>query len=51
MALSVRLPEDKGPYVEHYLIETVGDAQLRLEGSDNNFHAIPMLVAHYCQCW
>ncbi|GFU17087.1 protein sprint [Trichonephila clavipes] len=50
MALSVRLPEDKGPYVEHYLIETVGDAQLRLEGSDNNFHAIPMLVAHYCQC-
>ncbi|KAG8198130.1 hypothetical protein JTE90_006883 [Oedothorax gibbosus] len=50
MALSVRLPEEKGPYVEHYLIETVGDAQLRLEGSDNNFHAIPMLVAHYCQC-
>ncbi|XP_035210359.1 protein sprint-like isoform X3 [Stegodyphus dumicola] len=50
MALSVRLPENKGPYVEHYLIETVGDAQLRLEGSDNNFHAIPMLVAHYCQC-
>lgn len=51
MALSVRLPVEKGPYVEHYLIETVGEAQLRLEGSDNNFHAIPMLVAHYCQCW
>lgn len=50
MALSVRLPENRGPYVEHYLIEAIGDGKLRLEGSDNHFHAIPMLVVHYYQC-
>ncbi|CAM1308925.1 RIN2 (predicted) [Pycnogonum litorale] len=50
MALSVRLPEGKGPYIEHYLIETAGNGKLRLEGSDHHFSAIPMLVSHYSQC-
>uniref|UniRef100_T1JA31 VPS9 domain-containing protein n=1 Tax=Strigamia maritima TaxID=126957 RepID=T1JA31_STRMM len=49
MAISVRLPDDKGPYIEHYLIEHVG-REYRLEGSDNYFEAIPTLVSHYCQC-
>lgn len=50
MAITVRLPDDKGPYIEHYLIEAVGNNKLRLEGSDFHFSAIPLLVAHYCQC-
>ncbi|KAG1653318.1 Protein sprint [Nymphon striatum] len=50
MAISVRLPEGKGPYIEHYLIETAGNGKLRLEGSDHQFTAIPMLVSHYSQC-
>ena len=50
MALSVRLPEGRGPHVEHYLIEDGGNSRLHLEGSDNYFSAIPMLVCHYCNC-
>ena len=50
MALSVRLPEGRGPHIEHYLIEDGGSGKLHLEGSDNYFSAIPMLVSHYSNC-
>ncbi|PSN53428.1 hypothetical protein C0J52_05143 [Blattella germanica] len=46
MAISVRLPAGKGPYIEHYLIQAV-DGQLSLESSDNRFNNIPSLIAHY----
>nr|CAD7458888.1 unnamed protein product [Timema tahoe] len=49
MAISVRLPAGKGPYIEHYLIQAV-DGQLSLESSDNRFDNIPQLIAHYSQC-
>ncbi|GLH14936.1 Protein sprint [Gryllus bimaculatus] len=49
MAISVRLPAGKGPYIEHYLIQASG-GQLSLESSDNRFDNIPSLVAHYSQC-
>ena len=47
MALSVRLAE--GPNIEHYLIESTPKG-LKLEGSHNFFPAIPVLIAHYCDC-
>ena len=50
MALSVRLPEGRGPHVEHYLIEDAGNGKLHLEGSENYFTTVPMLVCHYSQC-
>ncbi|XP_075233749.1 protein sprint-like isoform X3 [Lycorma delicatula] len=50
MAISVRLPAGKGPYIEHYLIEASPDGRLSLESSDNKFDSIPALVAHYAQC-
>ncbi|CAG2117375.1 unnamed protein product, partial [Medioppia subpectinata] len=50
MALSVRLPEGRGPHIEHYLIEDGGSGKLHLEDSDNYFSAIPMLVSHYSTC-
>lgn len=50
MAISVRLPAGKGPYIEHYLIEAGPDG-LSLESSDNKFVSIQALVAHYAQCW
>lgn len=50
MALSVRLPKSKGPYIEHYLIENLGNRKLHLEGSERFFSVIPMLICHYCQC-
>jgi hypothetical protein len=50
MAISVRLPAGKGPYIEHYLIQAF-DGQLSLESSDNRFSNIPSLIAHYSQCW
>lgn len=50
MALSVRLPVDAGPYIEHYLIEATAEAKHCLEGSENHFASIPVLVNHYCQC-
>lgn len=50
MAISVRLPAGKGPYIEHYLIQAV-DGELSLESSDNRFSNIPSLIAHYSQCW
>ncbi|KAK8767134.1 hypothetical protein V5799_006088 [Amblyomma americanum] len=50
LALSVRLPVDVGPYIEHYLIEATADAKHCLEGSENHFASIPVLVCHYCQC-
>lgn len=49
MALSVRLPPDKGPYIEHYLIQS-SDAGLGLETSENRFEDIPALIAHYANC-
>jgi hypothetical protein len=52
MAISVRLPSGKGPYIEHYLIQGNGsDGMLSLESSDNKFPNIPALIAHYAQCW
>uniref|UniRef100_A0A0K8SPS9 Protein sprint n=1 Tax=Lygus hesperus TaxID=30085 RepID=A0A0K8SPS9_LYGHE len=50
MAISVRLPAGKGPYIEHYLIQAAQDGQLSLESSENKFSSIPGLIAHYCQC-
>lgn len=50
MALSVRLPTDKGPYIEHYLIQS-SNGRLGLETSENRFNDIPSLIAYYSQCW
>ncbi|XP_068628082.1 protein sprint isoform X2 [Battus philenor] len=49
MAISVRLPADKGPYIEHYLIQASG-GRIGLETSHNRFDNIPDLIAHYSQC-
>ncbi|XP_033210126.1 protein sprint isoform X2 [Belonocnema kinseyi] len=49
MALSVRLPPGKGPYIEHYLIQS-NKGKLSLETSENRFDNIPSLIAHYSQC-
>ncbi|XP_018896161.2 protein sprint [Bemisia tabaci] len=50
MAISVRLPPGKGPYIEHYLIQSTEDGKMGLESSDNRFESIPALIAHYSQC-
>ncbi|XP_045512355.1 protein sprint isoform X5 [Pieris brassicae] len=49
MAISVRLPADKGPYIEHYLIQASA-GRIGLETSANRFDNIPELIAHYSQC-
>ncbi|XP_063894635.1 protein sprint isoform X4 [Helicoverpa armigera] len=49
MAISVRLPADKGPYIEHYLIQAAS-GRIGLETSHNRFDNIPELIAHYSQC-
>ncbi|EDW29727.1 GL14882 [Drosophila persimilis] len=49
MAVSVRLPQDTGPYIEHYLIQS-HDNVLSLESSRFTFASIPALIAHYAQC-
>lgn len=49
MALSVRLPPDKGPYIEHYLIQS-SNGRLGLETSENRFDNMPALIAHYANC-
>ncbi|XP_037036638.1 protein sprint isoform X2 [Bradysia coprophila] len=49
MAVSVRLPPDTGPYIEHYLIQS-NDSLLSLESSRFKFDSIPALIAHYAQC-
>ncbi|XP_034671395.1 protein sprint isoform X2 [Drosophila subobscura] len=49
MAVSVRLPQDTGPYIEHYLIQS-HDNVLNLESSRFTFGSIPALIAHYAQC-
>lgn len=49
MALSVRLPPDKGPYIEHYLIHS-SEGRLGLETSENRFVDMAALVAHYASC-
>lgn len=50
MAVSVRLPPNTGPYIEHYLIQS-NDGLLSLESSRFKFDSIPALIAHYAQCW
>ncbi|XP_055635039.1 protein sprint isoform X2 [Toxorhynchites rutilus septentrionalis] len=49
MAVSVRLPPDTGPYIEHYLIQS-NEGLLSLESSRFKFDSIPLLIAHYSQC-
>lgn len=49
MAVSVRLPKDAGPYIEHYLIQS-SEGLLNLESSRFKFDSIPALVAHYSNC-
>lgn len=49
MAISVRLPLNAGPYIEHYLIQS-NDGLLNLESSRFKFDSIPSLVAHYSNC-
>uniref|UniRef100_A0A182SF68 SH2 domain-containing protein n=1 Tax=Anopheles maculatus TaxID=74869 RepID=A0A182SF68_9DIPT len=49
MAVSVRLPVNAGPYIEHYLIQS-NNGQLSLESSRFKFDSIPALIAHYTQC-
>lgn len=49
MALSVRLPPDKGPYIEHYLIQS-SEGKVGLETSENRFDSIYALIAHYASC-
>ncbi|XP_059621543.1 protein sprint isoform X2 [Phlebotomus argentipes] len=49
MAVSVRLPPDTGPYIEHYLIQS-DSGVLSLESSRFKFDSIPALIAHYAQC-
>ncbi|KAH8265165.1 hypothetical protein KR044_010618, partial [Drosophila immigrans] len=50
MAVSVRLPQDTGPYIEHYLIQSQDNNILSLESSRFKFGSIPALIAHYAQC-
>lgn len=49
MAISVRLPRDCGPYIEHYLVQS-NDGLLNLESSRFKFDSIPALICHYAQC-
>ncbi|XP_030381882.1 protein sprint isoform X2 [Scaptodrosophila lebanonensis] len=49
MAVSVRLPPDTGPYIEHYLIQSLENV-MSLESSRFKFSSIPALIAHYAQC-
>lgn len=49
MAVSVRLPPEAGPYIEHYLVQS-HDGLLNLESSRFKFDSIPSLIAHYAQC-
>uniref|UniRef100_A0AAG5D5S8 Protein sprint n=1 Tax=Anopheles atroparvus TaxID=41427 RepID=A0AAG5D5S8_ANOAO len=49
MAVSVRLPANSGPYIEHYLIQS-NNGLLSLESSRFKFDSIPALIAHYTQC-
>ncbi|XP_053633664.1 protein sprint isoform X2 [Cherax quadricarinatus] len=50
-ALSVRLPPDKGPDIQHYLIEIHNDGtSYSLEASENRFDKLPALIAYYSQC-
>lgn len=60
MAISVRLPQGRGPHVEHYLIEKMlkpasnkpasSLSIYRLEGSEHYFNSILQLVIHYSNC-
>lgn len=50
MAVSVRLPDGTGPYIEHYLIISENGV-LSLESSRFEFNSIPALIDHYAKCW
>lgn len=65
MAVSVRLPQGRGPHVEHYLIEKIvkppnkisssssassSPLVFHLEGSEHYFNSILQLVIHYSNC-
>ncbi|CAL4150033.1 unnamed protein product [Meganyctiphanes norvegica] len=51
LALSVRLPPDKGPYIQHYLIEIHSNgSKYSLEASDNQFDNAPALIEYYSKC-
>ncbi|XP_068213549.1 LOW QUALITY PROTEIN: protein sprint [Palaemon carinicauda] len=51
LALSVRLPQDKGPYIQHYLIEIhCNGSSYSLEASENRFESPPALISYYSQC-
>ncbi|XP_064091398.1 protein sprint-like isoform X1 [Macrobrachium nipponense] len=51
LALSVRLPQDKGPYIQHYLIEIHSNgSSYSLEASENRFDSPPALISYYSQC-
>ncbi|KAK8382668.1 hypothetical protein O3P69_015470 [Scylla paramamosain] len=50
-ALSVRLPPDKGPYIQHYLIEIHNEgSSYSLQASENRFDTLPSLITYYSQC-
>lgn len=51
LAISVRLPPDKGPHVQHYLVEIQPQGQYSLEASDNRFESLPDLLSYYTTCW
>ncbi|XP_076306091.1 protein sprint-like isoform X2 [Tachypleus tridentatus] len=48
-ALTVRLPEGC-KHIEHYLVEILPGNMFKLEGSQNVFSHLLLLVYHYCQC-
>ncbi|XP_022246869.1 protein sprint-like isoform X2 [Limulus polyphemus] len=48
-ALTVRLPEGC-KHIEHYLVEILPGNLFKLEGSQNIFSHLLLLVYHYCQC-
>lgn len=48
MAISVRLPPEAGPYIEHYLIISQNGV-LSLESSREKFDSIPALIGTYTQ--
>ncbi|XP_063888864.1 protein sprint-like isoform X1 [Scylla paramamosain] len=50
-ALSGRLPPDKGPYIQHYLIEIHNEgSSYSLQASENRFDTLPSLITYYSQC-
>lgn len=48
MALTMRLEPGAELDMDHYLIETLRNGNIRLEGSPHAFPVLPILLAHYC---